>query len=469
VRSGNAPSHDYAISCRARSVEICPMKKIHTLVVVLALAQACSKTPTITLVGIEPTAGQWKPWVIPSTNDFQIPPPPDEGTERDEIKAMIAVQNNADTTALKTMQYWNAGVPAYRWQEASDDLFDTTQYFLRVYALVNVAIYDATLAAWNAKYQYNRKRPLHSDGIKQLVVPPQTPAYPCEHSVTAGAAATMLAYLFPSKADSIITASKKIGESRVLAGVQYPSDVKAGFELGVNVANYIIEHWAKLDGGDKRWNGKIPTEAGYWKGQRLRHDIPNMKTWVLTSSSQFHSAPPPDIKKDMAELKAFKRTDRSNARAFRWEFEWPWGEVVDRKIMEYGLLNNAPRASRVYTLLAIAEYECQVTNIESKYVYFRIRPDQYDPKYKALFKTPPSPGYPAGHATVAGCYGEMLAYLFPTDAKEFRALAEEETLSRFEAGVHFRTDNEAGMKLGKEVANEVIKRAKADRADMTVL
>jgi membrane-associated phospholipid phosphatase len=441
------------------------MKKILLLIITVVIAQACSNTPT-TITGIEPTAGQWKPWVILSTKDFQIPPPPNAAAEKDEINAMIALQKKIDTTALKEMHYWNAGPPAYRWQAAADDLIDTTQYFLRVYALLNVAIYDATLAAWNAKYEYNRLRPSPTqDGIKYLIAPPQTPSYPCEHSVTAGAGATMLAYLFPAKADSILAAAKKIGEGRVLAGVQYPSDVKEGFELGVKVANYVIEHWAKKDGGTTRWGGKIPTEPGYWKGKPLRFDIPNMKTWVLTSSNQFRSVPPPDVKKDMAELKAFKRTDKSNAHAFKWESQWPWGDIIDRKMMEHGLLNNTPRASRVYTLLAISDYENQVANIESKYVYFRIRPDQYDLTFKAVFKTPPSPGYPAGHATVAACYGEMLTYLFPTDAKEFYDLANEESLSRFEAGVHFRSDNEAGMKLGKEVALEIIKRAKADGAN----
>lgn len=441
------------------------MKRISFLLIVLVIVQACTNEKA-TFTGIEPTAGTWKPWVLPAADQIVIPPPPDDSAEQAEVMEIISMQKSIDSTALKNMHYWNAGPPAYRWQAAADDLLDSTQYFLRVYALINVAIYDATLAAWHAKYQYNRERPDPSkDGIKQLIAPPQTPSYPCEHSVTAGAGATMLAYLFPTKADSILVAAKKIGQSRVLAGVQYPSDVKAGFELGVQVANYIIEHRAKKDGGDKRWKGKIPSEAGYWKGKPLRHDIPNMKPWVLTSTNQFHSVPPPDVKTDMAELKAFKRTDQSNARAFKWEFEWPWGDIIDRKIMEHGLLNNAPRAARIYTLLAIADYENQIANIESKYVYFRIRPDQYDPTYKALFKTPPSPGYPAGHATVAACYGEILAYLFPSDAKEFYELAEEESLSRFEAGVHFRSDNEAGMKLGKEVALEIIKRAKADGAD----
>jgi membrane-associated phospholipid phosphatase len=441
------------------------MKKISILLIVFAIVPGCTNEKA-TFTGIEPTAGTWKPWVLTAANQIVIPPPPDGDREQAEMKEILLIQKAIDSTALQNLHYWNAGPPAYRWQAAADDLIDTTQYFLRVYALLNVAIYDATLAAWNAKYQYNRQRPSPTqDGIKHLITPPQTPSYPCEHSVTAGAGATMLAYLFPAKADSIITAAKKIGESRVLAGVQYPSDVEAGFELGVNVANYVIEHWAKSDGGTTRWPGKIPTEPGYWKGKPLHFDIPNMKTWVLTSSNQFRSVPPPDVEKDMTELKAFKRTDQSNGRAFKWEKQWPWGDIIDRKVMEYGFLDNAPRAARVYTLLAIADYESQVANIESKYVYFRIRPDQYDPTFKPVFRTPPSPGYPAGHATVAACYGEMLAYLFPSDAKEFRDLADEEALSRFEAGVHFRTDNEAGMNLGREVGQEIIKRAKADGAD----
>jgi membrane-associated phospholipid phosphatase len=439
--------------------------KLSSFILIGFLFSACTKSP-VAPIGIEPTAGQWKPWVIPTPHEFTVPPPPSGNTERDEITAMISRQENIDSLSLNEIHYWNAGPPAYRWQAAADDLIDSTQYFLRVYGLLNVAIYDATLAAWHAKYEYNRKRPTPSqDGIQQMIAPPQTPSYPCEHSVTAGAGATILAFLFPAKADSILTAAKKIGDGRVLAGVQYPSDVEAGFELGAKVANYVIEHWAKHDGGTTRWLGKIPTEPGYWKGKPLRFDIPNMKTWVLTSPNQFRSVPPPDVKKDMAELKAFKRTDQSNARAFKWEKQWPWGDIIDKKVMEYGLVDNAPRAARIYTLLAIADYESQVANIESKHVYFRIRPDQYDPTFKPVFKTPPSPGYPAGHATVAACYGEMLAYLFPRDAKEFHNLADEEALSRFEAGVHFRTDNEAGMKLGKEVAQEIIKRAKADGAD----
>ena len=67
------------------------------------------------------------------------------------------------------------------------------------------AIYDATIAAWDAKYTYNRSRPAATDAELETVIPtPNSPSYPDEHAVTAGAAATVLAYLFPDEADASV-------------------------------------------------------------------------------------------------------------------------------------------------------------------------------------------------------------------------------------------------------------------------
>ena len=72
-------------------------------------------------------------------------------------------------------------------------------------ALVNVAIYDATIAAWDAKYVYNRPRPSEADPTLTTVVPnPNSPTYPSEHAAAAGAASTVLGYLFPKDAQSLI-------------------------------------------------------------------------------------------------------------------------------------------------------------------------------------------------------------------------------------------------------------------------
>jgi membrane-associated phospholipid phosphatase len=86
-------------------------------------------------------------------------------------------------------------------------------------ALMNVAIYDATIAAWEAKYTYNRPRPSEADPSLATVVPnPSSPSYPSEHAVAAGAAATVLAYLFPKDTQSFIDKAEMAGQSRLMAG-----------------------------------------------------------------------------------------------------------------------------------------------------------------------------------------------------------------------------------------------------------
>jgi hypothetical protein len=117
---------------------------------------------------IEPTAGTWKPWVIPANDSFLLPPP-DKNVLQKDLSEIAAAQKNIDSTMRAQIHFWNSGPPAYRWQSIADDFIDTTQNYLRVYALVNVAIYDATLAAWKNKYAHNITRPA-SQEIKYEVL-----------------------------------------------------------------------------------------------------------------------------------------------------------------------------------------------------------------------------------------------------------------------------------------------------------
>jgi hypothetical protein len=50
----------------------------------------------------------------------------------------------------------------------------------------------------------------------------------------------------------------------------------------------------------------------------------------------------------------------------------------------------------------------------------------------------------------------VLSYFFPADAQQFQKLAQDCADSRFYAGIHFRTDNETGLKLGKEIGSYVV-------------
>src|SRR6266568_2551873 len=156
----------------------------------------------------EPGAGGWMTWVLESGSELRPPAPPNRGATRSEIDALRAMAAERDAAALDQVSYWASGAPGYRWNEIAiaqglKDGIALAAY--RVLALVNVAIYDATIAAWDAKYVYNRPRPSEAEPSLTTVVPnPSSPSYPSEHAAAAGAASTVLAYLFPKDAQSFM-------------------------------------------------------------------------------------------------------------------------------------------------------------------------------------------------------------------------------------------------------------------------
>ncbi|GAC1653161.1 MAG: hypothetical protein NVS4B8_28500 [Herpetosiphon sp.] len=56
----------------------------------------------------------------------------------------------------------------------------------------------------------------------------------------------------------------------------------------------------------------------------------------------------------------------------------------------------------------------------------------------------------------------VLGFLFPRDIARFTQLAEEAALSRVAAGIHFRSDIEVGLTLGRGVGALVIAHAQND-------
>jgi membrane-associated phospholipid phosphatase len=79
--------------------------------------------------------------------------------------------------------------------------------------------------------------------------------------------------------------------------------------------------------------------------------------------------------------------------------------------------------------------------------------------------TPPFPGYPSGHATISAVMAGLYSYFFPADSAFFRVKAQEGAESRFQGGIHFRTDNEVGLVLGGKVAGAIVQKVSTDGAD----
>ena len=412
---------------------------------------------------LEPTAGNWKTWFITSGRDYRLPPP---ASYKEELAQVLDQQKNLDAAGRQQILFWNAGAPGYRWQDIIYKLWttDTGRYGALANMLMGAATYDATIAAWDTKYAYHRPRPFTTDSrVKLYGIKPESPSYPCEHSVAAGVAVTIIGHFFPSMADSVNRLAQQLMASRIAAGLAFPSDTRAGFELGKRIAEKEIEY--TKDFIDKTpWDGKIPEGPGHWKGKYPMLPLAGKsKTVVLQSGSQFRPAPPPDYAKDMAELKNYKQGFRSMSNAFLYANGFG-DDVLNKKIFEYNLHLNPPRAARLYAITAIATYDGFIACWDAKYAYWGIRPDQYDTTYHSLLPTPPFPGYPSGHAAISGVMAELFSYFFPADRAYFQKRAKDGAESRFQGGIHFRTDNEVGLELGRKVADVVIQKVKTDGA-----
>jgi hypothetical protein len=168
----------------------------------------------------------------------------------------------------------------------------------------------------------------------------------------------------------------------------------------------------------------------------------------------------------MEEMKNYKHTFRSLSNAFYWANQSWFMDNLPKKIFENNLHLNPPQAARINAVINVTSYDGFVACWDAKYTYWGIRPNQYDTTFRpAILITPPFPGYPSGHAVLSSAMAEIFSYFFPDEKDLFRQKAKDAAESRFQAGIHFRTDNEVALELGKKVATKVLQRVKADGAD----
>ncbi len=406
-------------------------------------------------------AAGWKTWLLDNPQQITTVAPPAAAQSKAEIQFIKQRMAKLDEKKLGEIKYWNAGAPSYRWNQIVLGLVDQKpETMLRMPAAwMNIAIYDATILAWKEKIKYKRNRPRDLDPlVKPVINAPLTYSYPCEHSVTSAAAAYMLAYFFPAKADSIMQMAHAASQSRIDAGVQFPSDIEAGWKLGEQVAKEIIEK-AKNDGSAKVWDGKINKDPKKWTGTfPMGITMSSFTPIVIRSADQFRLPPPPDFENDMKELKNFKQNFNSRSLAYYWASHGPevWNDLASQKMFEYRMSDDAPAVARIYTVLTVAYHDAAIAIFDSKYTFWGIRPNQYDSTYKPLISTPPFPGYPSGHAAGAATTCAVMEYFFPADAKQFHQMAQDCADSRFYAGIHFRTDNESALTMGAAIGKYIV-------------
>jgi membrane-associated phospholipid phosphatase len=450
-----------------------------TALAVLAAATGSRPATAAPAAQVEPNAGTWPTWLIASGEALRLPPPPGDADTQAELADVQAIAAQRDAAALDRIGYWDAGAPPYRWTQRAVKYAQDHNYVGnragRLLALMNVAIYDATIAAWDTKYAYNRARPADRVPGMAALPTPASPSYPDEYAVAAGAASTVLTYLFPSDAELFSGWANEAASSRVEAGVAYPSDVVAGMALGRQVGDRSVA-WGQSDGSDAVWTGSVPTEPGKWKGTNPIEPLAGTwKPWALTSGSQFRPGPPPDVNSeqmasDLAEVRDYPRTNLTNLIASFWEyyggrggFEF-WNDQASRSIYEYHLEGNPPAAARVYATADAAFADALIACWDAKFTYWAPRPAMVDPSITTVFVTPNHPSYPSAHSCISSSQATVLGQLFPRDAGRFSDLSKQAGEARIMAGIHFRSDIKAGETLGRQVGGVVWARASGNAA-----
>lgn len=189
--------------------------------------------------------------------------------------------------------FWAASTATYLWNNLADSLIESDNHDgddhdgdghwgkhrnallenARVLALLDLAMADAAIACWEAKYYYVAWRPVtaiplaDTDGNPStkadpnwapLFATPNHPEYPSGHSTVSGAAAVVLANFFGEKRHftmdndlmigvtrsfrSFSQALDEVKNARIYAGIHFRSACDDGQTTGIQVANWVLDN-----------------------------------------------------------------------------------------------------------------------------------------------------------------------------------------------------------------------------------
>jgi hypothetical protein len=244
-------------------------------------------------------------WVITSPSQFRPGGPPaltsaQYAADFNEVKLMGSLTSTARTTEQTVYSwFWNAGTAPYLWNQTAlsileaqgrddgddnhnDDVHGNGRHRgrrnsllenARLLASLNVAMADAAIGCWDAKYTFNFWRPitaireLGDDGNAAtapdpawtpLFATPGHPDYPSGHSCVSGAATTVLANEFGERlrfdmtSDLLIGVTRSFGSftqaleevknARVFAGIHFRTACNDGTTIGKAVGAYVLAH-----------------------------------------------------------------------------------------------------------------------------------------------------------------------------------------------------------------------------------
>ena len=209
-----------------------------------------------------PLFGKVKPFLFDSLTAIGLRPPPPPSTTsdkfREETKEVLFYSQNPTRERIAIVHFWADGAgtytPAGHWDAIAAEEFVKENYsevrWARNFALVNMALMDAGIICWDAKYFYFNPRPSQSDPtIKTVTGVPNFPSYTSGHSTFSAAAATVLSHLLPDRGSKFDDMANEASVSRMYGGIHYRSDCEAGLKCGKDVGQFAVNR-AMTDGAE---------------------------------------------------------------------------------------------------------------------------------------------------------------------------------------------------------------------------
>jgi hypothetical protein len=236
--------------------------------------------PGIYVPTMGPAAPHWgkrRPWVMSRGDHFRPGPPPaltSDAWARDynEIKA-VGGRNSTRRTPEQTAvaKFWEATAPVIYWPIARSvagmpgrDVTDNA----RLFALAAMAMDDALIAVFDAKYAYNLWRPVtairngdldgnsateRDPGWTPFIATPMHPEYPCAHCIVAASLGAVLegeigsgptprlSSTSPTAEGAVRTwasvgeFTKEVAQARIYDGVHYRTSAEVGTAMGKKI------------------------------------------------------------------------------------------------------------------------------------------------------------------------------------------------------------------------------------------
>lgn len=225
---------------------------------------------------IGPHSDEMRPFVMTTSADAEIPPPPPlNGAQflRDLAEVRLRGQAGAGTPEESAIARFHAPPGMMVWNEIARQTLASRKLDViegaRTMALLNFALSDAVCAGLQTKYRYQFWRPLTAiraggggfghpeiapdSNWTPKIATPLHPEYPCLHCVVGSAASTVLSTLHPGPTAFEIKAGPDTrrfrdvhhfaveeAESRIYAGVHFRWSMVAGDAMGQEVARTVL-------------------------------------------------------------------------------------------------------------------------------------------------------------------------------------------------------------------------------------